>query len=311
MTMNKDLLPKDLPPDDKRAIEAERALTQMVASEARESVVVVADNVTKYFFEVSPQEEWGGSEDFPNLAPPFRRMFIETRKPEFIYSDECGKTDFSERGIAKDILGWGTLVLSDELDEAVWESEGRWRSFYYLIFRFRNFIGVHSTAYVYYIDKSGRLMEEPGLGVRWGIWDVLAGSPSDVPQKVVNAANWIYPFLLTVSFMNCRNVTMQEERPLSRPERRNLQRKGVPLLEYHVLEIEPMKEVLRTEGGSESAGLAKALHICRGHFKDYTESGLFGKYHGVYWWHDSVRGDSRRGAVGKTYEVNAPNNPSE
>lgn len=60
---------------------------------------------------------------------------------------------------------------------------------------------------------------------------------------------------------------------------------------YKTLIIEPLKQILRREGKSDTVGVAKAMHICRGHFKDYRQGkGLFGKYHQLVW-HDSlVRG---------------------
>lgn len=85
------------------------------------------------------------------------------------------------------------------------------------------------------------------------------------------------------------------------------ERKGTPLLDYRVLNIEPMKRVLRSEGGLEEAGPRVALHICRGHFKDYRDGpGLFGKHKSVYWWEGSVRGSLVRGKVEKDYQVNPP-----
>ena len=35
----------------------------------------------------------------------------------------------------------------------------------------------------------------------------------------------------------------------------------------------------------------QALHICRGHFKTFTDiAPLFGKLRGTYWWADHIRG---------------------
>lgn len=45
-------------------------------------------------------------------------------------------------------------------------------------------------------------------------------------------------------------------------------------------------------------------HLCRGHFKIYTtESPLFGKYTGTYWWSPHVRGDRSAGVTLKDYRV--------
>ena len=68
-----------------------------------------------------------------------------------------------------------------------------------------------------------------------------------------------------------------------------------------------MKKVLREEGKSEETGLKHALHICRGHFKDYRDGkGLFGRYKDIYWWESQVRGNGEHGVVLKDYNVNEP-----
>ena len=70
---------------------------------------------------------------------------------------------------------------------------------------------------------------------------------------------------------------------------------GRPLLRYYTLVIKPMQQVLRQVGRSDEVGPPKALHICRGHFKDYRRSGLFGKHQGLYWFDMHVRGTAERG----------------
>jgi len=72
------------------------------------------------------------------------------------------------------------------------------------------------------------------------------------------------------------------------------------------LEIDPMKEVLRTEGQVATVGLQKALHICRGHFKTYDEKPLFGRLKGTFWWPQTLRGSANQGVVLKDYAVKAP-----
>jgi hypothetical protein len=73
-----------------------------------------------------------------------------------------------------------------------------------------------------------------------------------------------------------------------------------------------MKEILRREGQVEHTGLKKALHIVRGHFKDYTKgSGLFGKYQGIYWWDAHVAGDLKLGTLAKTYKVDVSQTPHQ
>ena len=46
------------------------------------------------------------------------------------------------------------------------------------------------------------------------------------------------------------------------------------------------------------------FHIFRGHFKNYTEgNGLFGKYHGIYYWESGIRGNKAIGTVVKDYQI--------
>lgn len=110
------------------------------------------------------------------------------------------------------------------------------------------------------------------------------------------------PFL-AISLSHCRNVELTTVDPPEKLSRKQLKRYGVPKVRYHVLEISPMRKVLRDEGQSQKHGLQKALHICRGHFKDYRERGLFGRNKGIYWWDMHARGSAEAGAVVKDYRV--------
>jgi hypothetical protein len=76
------------------------------------------------------------------------------------------------------------------------------------------------------------------------------------------------------------------------------------LTRYWVLDIEPMKRVLASDGEAAQHGLRHALHICRGHFKTFTpDAPLFGKLTGTYWWADHVRGAAELGEVDKDYRL--------
>ena len=111
------------------------------------------------------------------------------------------------------------------------------------------------------------------------------------------------PFL-AMSFAHCKNVTVTSIDPPEKLSRKQEKRYGIPKVRYHVLQIDPMREVLRREGEMSSHSSApKALHICRGHFKDYRERGLFGKYHGLFWWDAHARGSLNSGAVVKDYSI--------
>lgn len=121
-------------------------------------------------------------------------------------------------------------------------------------------------------------------------------------------SNFAIILYTTISFMHCKKQTkLIEHVPPEKVQRKRARRNKPPFTKYYTLDIEPLKEILRTEGRVHEVGLPKALHICRGHFKDYSQGkGLFGKYKGLYWWDSHIRGSEDAGAVVKDYAVKLP-----
>jgi hypothetical protein len=104
--------------------------------------------------------------------------------------------------------------------------------------------------------------------------------------------------------MHCKNVDVRPVLPPERVSRKHERRHGHPLTRYYVLDVQPMRRVLDREGDAQARGLREALHICRGHFKTYTEDApLFGKRVGTYWWESRVRGTADEGVIQKDYRV--------
>lgn len=148
-----------------------------------------------------------------------------------------------------------------------------------------------------------------------GEWDdhIWAESLPESDESRASLMAFATITLLTFTFLNCKNVivTDNDGRHANRQERRAAERRGdPPLVTYKTLQIEPMKKVLATEGDIERNGLAKALHICRGHFAEYgPEFGkgkLFGKYEGRFYVPAHVRGNADQGVVHKRYNVKTP-----
>lgn len=113
------------------------------------------------------------------------------------------------------------------------------------------------------------------------------------------------PIWLALSFLHCKNVIVQSTEPSLKLQKARERRGKLPLFTFKTLEIKPMTKILREEGESETKGLAHALHICRGHFKDFQQGPGLGKNHahGLYWWDSQVRGNRQVGAVIKDYKV--------
>jgi len=116
--------------------------------------------------------------------------------------------------------------------------------------------------------------------------------------------------LLAFRFMHARGVEMRET-VAPRHERRRAEKEGKPApVTYKTLEITGMTRTLATEGDIATNGIAKAMHLCRGHFADYTKgSGLFGRYRVEVFVPDHVRGRKQRGVIVKDYTIVTPKEP--
>jgi hypothetical protein len=130
-----------------------------------------------------------------------------------------------------------------------------------------------------------------------------------VSEVMKNIMAWYNPALLAISFLHCKNVQLVDHAVDRKLAKRYRERHGgTAPTGYKTLVIEPLKAILRGEGRAHEHGLAKAMHICCGHFKDYREGrGLFGKYKQLVWRPSVVRGTKRgtkgRGAPPREIEV--------
>ena len=159
----------------------------------------------------------------------------------------------------------------------------------------------------YLLDDGGSYVwDKSGMLAKIALTSSGLADLADVMGVVIESVGLTLAF--TMGFMNCRNVSLDEQLP-SRHKRREAQRRNKPHpTTYYTLVIEPMRHVLRAEGGLEQHGLKKAVHICRGHFAHYSDDKpLFGKYTGSFWRPAHVRGSLDSGEIKKDYWVNAPN----
>jgi hypothetical protein len=279
--------------------------------------VIVADNVCEYLYAGTDQEEWDFQKDFPCCAPPFDRFFVEMKRPTVVHSDVMGTVGSS---VMPQFWGWyceappisevpelldlirdpskctpasAPVELAGEPEDYRWALScslfvgDRGRIFYF-------------TTVVFVLSAEGRLMNNPAyLGAG------LNALPPDMLRLLTGSSGSMsFPMLLALSFMNCKNVAVSdnEPRPLTPREERAGQR---PWVRFKTLDIGPMRTVLRTEGDSDTVGLKRALHVCRGHFATYSEERpLFGKYAGRFWIPNHVRGSAASGTVVKDYRVN-------
>ncbi|MEI6131978.1 MAG: hypothetical protein WCQ41_04050 [Bacillota bacterium] len=154
----------------------------------------------------------------------------------------------------------------------------------------------------------GLLMSEPMLLERGKTSDVFLDLFNSGEGRDVWSYSVLLPALSCITFMHCKNVQLTERDPnLDLPSwaKKHREKKGEPpLLKYYTINISIVRKLLKNEGNIEHNGFRKALHICRGHFKNYVDGkGLFGKYHGLYWVDMHVRGDQEIGVIKKDYKL--------
>lgn len=104
--------------------------------------------------------------------------------------------------------------------------------------------------------------------------------------------------------LNCKNITTER---ISAPEALNKKRRKSgkqELFDYHVLNVVVPSKKRGYHETTEPLSHNR-VHLCRGHFKEYTkEHPLFGRLVGLYWWQPCVRGQNKDGVVMKDYNLN-------
>lgn len=282
-------------------------------------VVFDITNVAEYYWK-SEKTDWDITKnDFPNLAPPYPLFFMQYKLPrDYIIAEEGVQKDLPE-------THYGFLFQARKIDDEnrapTWNEEMKWMVSFEMFAYVPGYeleatnmdvqmtIGIDAQGVACTVDKTA----EGPLLVSFPRELVEVMSDPEERRLLINQVFAIlHPALLAISFLHCRNVkvedkatTMGKSKSVKRRARRAA--KGEPYYKQNIIEIRPMRRVLETEGQSETHGLKKALHICRGHFRHYEEGrGLFGKIHGTFWIDSHVRGAPEVGIVDKTYNINPP-----
>lgn len=106
--------------------------------------------------------------------------------------------------------------------------------------------------------------------------------------------------------LSCKNITTVTIPGKDKLNKKRIKKCKFPITEYKILKIKPTdnKNVYISEKENKGYQGLHRVHLCRGHFKEYTkENPLFGKYVGRFWWQPMVRGDKKRGILNKDYDV--------
>lgn len=104
-----------------------------------------------------------------------------------------------------------------------------------------------------------------------------------------------------VKLLNCKNVTTEQCIPSEKLNKKRIKNNKHPLFSYHLLVLKPTTQY---EKSIPQHLWENRVHLCRGHFKTYTEENkLFGRLTGRYWWQPQARGNKKLGVVMKDYVV--------
>jgi hypothetical protein len=248
----------------------------------QKSISVNAQNVAEYYFNGGTPKELK-LEDIINLAPPFENIWIEFQPPKGSHYQNIGRS-----GIALFYIklphGWNAIcyAFSKCLDKTLicWGS------------------------LLVPINNDGEIISN-GMTMLPSFEGNVGGPEPNLDKNML-----MYLFVIagvTISFMHCKNVKLIQNEIPEKLQKARIKRNKPPFIKNYTLEISPVKQILRKQGNIEKTGIKQALHICRGHFKDYRDGrGLFGKYQGLYWWEDQIRGNTENGTIIKDYKINLP-----
>jgi hypothetical protein len=125
----------------------------------------------------------------------------------------------------------------------------------------------------------------------------------DLTQRELEGISRRFSRLNTILLLlTCKNITTIEHKPDVALNKKRARKGKPPLFTYHTLAIKPS---VKREGKEPQDLWHNRIHLCRGHFKTYTEDApLLGRLTGRYWWQPHVRGKNKDGIVMKDYSVN-------
>lgn len=267
---------------------SEKIWRDAIDAEIRNATLIHIDNVIDYYIT-------GSTPDLPtlNIAPPWQSFFMQA--PKYPYAALFKAYPINPE-LDSDKKRFGGLV----------NEQTKW-FVAILIFAIMTYRETKIPSFFSYIpiglDKDGLIQnqrDDGSFGVAIDpIWENMEEDYYDdwvhASQAVLSGCS------LAITFCHCKNVEIIETVP---QHTRAMRRRNEPVKKsFHTIHINPIKKILKTEGQSETLGLNQALHICRGHFKNYQGRGLFGKYQGTYWWPMHARGSDVYGKIVQDYKI--------
>jgi hypothetical protein len=303
-------------------------------------VFVKLQNVADYYYNGTPQDDWNLTKDFPNIAPSWP-LFIATWRTPTTYNSNGSVLPYGNPGaetavtvVAMEVtaelrpLRW-VLILNIQAQQAKLAGGARLLGLTWVPVdadghfydpsvgspqeRALSTFLSHGTAAIGHGLKTpvrnNQLWVRPTPTFACVISNgriILGRSDAQNSELVNDVWSAVRPVLLGLCFTHCGNITTTTELVPDALRKRRAERGRAPVDRWYTLEIGPIKETLknaRNADGSPVRSLQQALTICRGHFKTFSEHGLFGRYKGTFWWGMHVRGNAASGVIHKNYSI--------
>jgi hypothetical protein len=138
-----------------------------------------------------------------------------------------------------------------------------------------------------------------------GQYNTLHGTVSENMRRIIVYTTFFAA--LAVTFAHCHNVQTTEHQPTRQQRRFRERHGGPPLVSWRTLDIPGVERLLREQGGLDQHGLKHALHLVRANFATYTEEApLFGKYTGMFYRPQHVRGKDKGRVSVHDYRAHPP-----
>ncbi len=285
-----------------------RHLGKIIAS--HECVHIIADNVHDYI--QARARDGGGhfmvdsAREYSNIAPPFERFFIEVEYEGHL----CLQQGWLCHTLHRDSPHVENIPETLTTD---WE----WVIVMSMVVCLRDGACVYTgdVAFVAVAPQGSMISEYHETGVM-GLYakEFFKGNSELGEMSKTSEFTSIFgSALMTINFMNCRNVQLTDVTVSEGPPKKWLRRRRQPSLTYRTVTIDPEKPKRGHSKGNSEGIIAKTcpFHICRGHFVTYTDAngskGMFGQgIYGTFWVPSHTRGDKKNGQTITTYNVKAP-----
>jgi hypothetical protein len=277
----------------------------------REATYIDVQNVADYFW--SHDEDYWDLVNF-NLAPPFSFFATRYGLPEVVRSTKFGEVPRPEHkgveiltvfrqtaGIPNYTRGPDALYASLSARTPV--SGAKWH-YDIFVFPVKGRVAYPPSLFFTAVNELGQIARYDNQSGR-AFWQA-----TQYPHFEINVQSPTYLHVsgLALTFLNSRNVELLKPPPGSSKKRRPRKEKFES--RYYRIKVNAIGQRYERIGGRGATGISQALHIVRGHFREYgPEFGkglLFGKYAGRFWVAAHTSGSPESGVVVKDYEVEAP-----